>query len=188
MPYNTPPQGAGQIDVGGAPLARRTMRLQLAPTAMSLRPQTDFAVPGQTARVARAAFPKGNAYLTARDGVGTLFHDADFADLYPDTGQPASAPWRLALVTVFQFAENLTDRQAADAVRARLDWKYALSLDLEDAGFDFSVLSEFRGRLLGGGAEERLLGPDARPVQGAGPVQSPRLAADGLDARARRRP
>lgn len=125
---------------------------------MSLRPQTDLAVPDQTARVARAAFPKGNAYLTARDGLGTLFRDDDFADLYPDTGQPASAPWRLALVTVFQFAENLTDRQAADAVRARLDWKYALSLDLEDAGFDFSVLSEFRGRLLGGGAEERLLG------------------------------
>jgi len=125
---------------------------------MSLRPQTDLAVPDLTARVARAAFPKGNAYLTARDGLGTLFHDDDFADLYSDTGQPASAPWRLALVTVFQFAENLTDRQAADAVRARLDWKYALSLDLEDAGFDFSVLSEFRGRLLDGGAEERLLG------------------------------
>lgn len=124
---------------------------------MSLRPQTDLAVPDQTARVARAAFPKGNPLLTARDGLGTLFRDADFVDLYPDVGQPASAPWRLALVTVFQFAENLTDRQAADAVRSRIDWKYALSLELEDAGFDFSVLSEFRGRLLSGGAEERLL-------------------------------
>ena len=124
---------------------------------MSLRPQADLAIPDETARIARAAFPKGNAYLTVRDELGTLFRDDDFADLYPDVGQPAAAPWRLALVTVMQFAENLTDRQAADAVRARLDWKYALGLRLEDAGFDFSVLSEFRQRLLAGGAEERLL-------------------------------
>ena len=125
---------------------------------MSLQPQIDLTVPEQTARVARAAFPKGTAYLTARDGLGTLFHDGDFADLYPAVGQHAAAPWRLALVTVLQFAENLTDRQAADAVRGRLDWKYALSLELEDPGFDFRVLSEFRGRLLAGAAEERLLG------------------------------
>ena len=87
-----------KMDVVGEPRARRTMGLRSAPTAMSLRPQTDLAVPDQTARVARAAFPKGNAYLTARDGLGTLFLDDDFADLYPDVGQPASAPWRLALV------------------------------------------------------------------------------------------
>ncbi len=124
---------------------------------MSLRPQTDYTVPAETSRVARAAFPKGNAYLTLRDELGTLFTDEDFADLYPEVGQPAAAPWRLALITVLQFAENLTDRQTADAVRARLDWKYALSLNLEDAGFDFSVLSEFRSRLLDGSAEERLL-------------------------------
>ena len=88
---------------------------------MSLRLQTDFAIPGETARVARAAFPKGNAYLTMRDELGPLFTDTDFADLYPEDGQPAAAPWRLALITVMQFTENLTDRQAADAVRARLD-------------------------------------------------------------------
>lgn len=124
---------------------------------MSLRLQTDFAIPDETARVARAAFPKGNPYMTMRNEFGTLFTDTDFADLYPEDGQPAAAPWRLALITVMQFAENLTDRQAADAVRARLDWKYALGLELEDAGFDFSVLSEFRQRLLDGAAEERLL-------------------------------
>src|SRR5262249_11701657 len=80
-----------------------------------------------------------------------------FADLYPNVGQPAEAPWRLALVTILQFAENLTDRQAADAVRGRIDWKYALGLELTDAGFDFSVLSEFRTRLIAVGAEEHLL-------------------------------
>jgi transposase len=86
-----------------------------------------------------------------------VFADADFADLYPRLGQPAYAPWRLALVTLLQFREGLSDRQAAEAVRARIDWKYLLALDLADAGFDHSVLCEFRGRLLGGGATDRLL-------------------------------
>ena len=125
---------------------------------MSLRPQPDVAIPDETVRVARAAFPKPSRYMRMRDELGPVFADTDFADLFPRRGQPAVAPWRLALVTVMQFAENLTDRQAADAVRARLDWKYALSLELTDPGFDFSVLSEFRGRLLDGGAEDRLLG------------------------------
>jgi IS5 family transposase len=56
-----------------------------------------------------------------------------------------------------QFAEGLSDRQAAEAVRARIDWKYALGLELTDPGFDFSVLSEFRARLIGGSAEQHLL-------------------------------
>ena len=80
-----------------------------------------------------------------------------FADLYPERGQPAYAPWRLALVTLMQFREGLSDRQAAEAVRGRIDWKYLLALDLADAGFDRSVLCEFRGRLLEHKATERLL-------------------------------
>lgn len=92
-----------------------------------------------------------------RDEVGAIWEDEDFAELFPSRGQPALAPWRLALVTVMQFAENLPDRRAADAVRARIDWKYALGLELTDPGFDFSVLSEFRARLLEGGAEQLLL-------------------------------
>jgi transposase len=125
---------------------------------MSLRLHPVTPVPEETARVARAAFPRGhNTYLALRDELGTLFADEDFAALYPERGQPAEAPWRLALVTVFQFVENLSDRQAADAVRARIDWKYALGLELTDAGFDSSVLCEFRARLLAGSAEQCLL-------------------------------
>jgi len=91
-----------------------------------------------------------------RDELGAVVEDEDFAHLFPRRGQPAMAPWRLALVTIMQFAEGLSDRQAAEAVRARIDCKYALSLELDDPGFDASVLSEFRSRLLEGGSETLL--------------------------------
>lgn len=124
---------------------------------MSLKPQppSDLLIPEETARAARAAFPRGNRYLRLRDELGLLFRNEDFAPLYSHRGQPAYSPWRLALVTVMQFMENLSDRQAAEAVRARLDWKYALALPLADPGFDHNVLSEFRGRLARAGAERR---------------------------------
>ena len=93
---------------------------------MSLHPQAIGPVPEETARVARAAFPKGNLYLRIRDEVGTIYEDALFASLFPNVGQPALAPWRLALVCIFQFLEGLSDRQAAEAVRSRIDWKYLL--------------------------------------------------------------
>ena len=115
---------------------------------MSLKPSLIEAVPSETVRVARAAFPKGNLYISMRDELGVLFEDTDFAELFPRRGQPACSPWRLALITVMQFLENLSDRQTADAVRSRIDWKYALSLELTDAGFDYSVLSGFRERLI----------------------------------------
>lgn len=124
---------------------------------MSLNPCSIDPVPQETARVARAAFPKGNRYMTMRDELGVIYPNDLFADLYPQVGHYGEPPWRLALVTLMQFSENLTDRQAADAVRGRIDWKYALGLALTDPGFDFSVLSEFRTRLIGGAAEERLL-------------------------------
>lgn len=115
---------------------------------MSLKPSIIDPIPEETIRVARAAFPKGNLYLSMRDEFGTLFEDADFTALYPKRGQPAFSPWRLTLVTIMQFLENLSDRQAAEAVRSRIDWKYALGLELTDAGFDYSVLSGFRARLI----------------------------------------
>src|SRR5215813_9450602 len=126
-------------------------------SVMSLHPHALEPVPEDTARVAHAAFPKGNPYLLLRDTLGTIFQDDDFTTLFSLVGQPSLPPWRLALVTIMQFRENLADRQAAEAVRARIDWKYLLGLDLTDAGFDFSALSEFRDRLLAGSAAECLL-------------------------------
>jgi transposase len=124
---------------------------------MSLRPTPCADIPANTAAAARAAFPKGNVYLRLRDELGTIFTDAPFAPLFASRGQPAACPWRLALVTLLQFAENLSDRRAAEAVRSRIDWKYLLGLELTDPGFDASVLSEFRGRLVAGSAEQLLL-------------------------------
>ena len=123
---------------------------------MSMHPQPIPAIPEETMRIAHAILPIGNVWMQMRDELGTLYDDEDFADLFPRCGQPAEAPWRLALVTLMQYAEGLTDRQAADAVRTRIDWKYVLSLELTDTGFDFSVLCEFRGRLLDHQAERRL--------------------------------
>lgn len=113
-------------------------------------------IPGLTAEVARAAFPKGNRYMKMRDEWGRIYDDEMFGELYAKEGQPSLSPWQMGMVTVMQFGENLTDRQAAEGVRGRIDWKYALGLELTNAGFDHSVLSEFRDRLLKGGAEGRL--------------------------------
>ncbi len=124
---------------------------------MSMYPRELGPIPEETARVARAACPKGTLAMRLRDSLGELYQDEQFAALYPVEGQPAYAPWRLAVVTILQYAEGLTDRQAADAVRERLDWKYALGLELSDAGFDFSLVSEFRLRLVEEGVETLLL-------------------------------
>jgi transposase len=116
---------------------------------MVLRPQPIPPVPTTTAAAVRAAFPKGNLLVDLRAEFGTLVDDTVFADLYPADGRPVHvAPWRLALVLILQYLEGLTDRQAADAVRRCMDWKYLLSLDLHDPGFDFTLLHDFRERLI----------------------------------------
>ena len=135
---------------------------------MSLHPEALPPVPESTAAVARKIFAKGNRYLTIRDELGVFYQDEAFAALYPTRGQAAETPWRLALVLVFQFMEGLADREAADAVRSRIDWKYALSLELTDPGFDASVLSEFRQRIITGSQEEYLLDALLRHLVGAG--------------------
>ena len=122
-----------------------------------LKPEPIPEIPAETTRVARAAFPKSNTIIRLRDEIGTIWTNQNFSALFPKRGQPGIDPWRLALVTIVQFLEHLTDRQAADAVRARIDLKYALSLPLDDSGFDRSVLSEFRARLIAGNAEHILL-------------------------------
>ena len=124
---------------------------------MSLQPQASYPIPEETQRVARAAFPRGNLYMQVADRLGPIYQDMQFSTLFPSRGQPAEAPARLALATLLQFAEGLSDRQAADAVRSRIDWKYVLGLDLTDPGFDHTVLSEFRARLVTGEAEHLLL-------------------------------
>jgi len=124
---------------------------------MSLHPQNPPTVPEETRRVARAAFPKGTLCLRIADALGPVYQDGQFAALFPRRGQPAEAPGRLALAVVLQFMEDLSDREAADAVRGRIDWKYALGLALTDPGFDHTVLSEFRTRLVTGSAELLLL-------------------------------
>jgi transposase len=91
---------------------------------MSLHPQVLEPAPEETARIARAIFPEGNLVMRIRDELAGLYSDQDFADLFPARGHAAACPWRLAVVIVLQFLEGLTDRQAAEAVRTRIDWKY----------------------------------------------------------------
>src|SRR6266702_3854541 len=121
---------------------------------MSMQPKPWPEVPAVTARVAKGAFGRqGSLPIRIRDELGSWYADAQFAVAYRVRGRPGLSPAQLAMVTVLQFTEDLTDRQAADAVRGRVDWKYCLGLELADPGFEFTVLSGFRDRLLAGGAE-----------------------------------
>lgn len=122
-----------------------------------LRPRMIGEVPAETARIATASLPKGNRYMLLRDKLGVIYHDEQFADLFVWRGQPAESPGLLAMVTIMQFAEGLTDRQAAEAVGSRIDRKYVLGLEIDAPGLRHSVLSEFRDRLLAGGQEQVLL-------------------------------
>jgi transposase len=124
---------------------------------MSLESWDDRGVPELTARVVRASFPKGTLAVRVREVLGPLFEDESFAGAFSTRGRPAVSPGALALVSVLQYAEGLTDRQAADQVRARIDWKFLLGLELDDPGFDFSILSDFRARLIEHGLEEKIL-------------------------------
>ncbi len=136
-----------------------------------LCPQDPPIVPEETRRVARAAFPKGTLCLRIADALGPVYQDSQFMALFPRRGQPAEVPGRLALAVVLQFMENLSDREAADAVRGRIDWKYALGLALTDPGFDHTVLSEFRIRLVAGDAGLVLLDTLLQRLQEQGLVK-----------------
>jgi transposase len=139
---------------------------------MSVQPQP-WPQPSPEIVAAVAAMYRGKRErplpVMVRDQLGEWLSDEQFAGAYGARGKPGWPPSRLALVTIFQKAENLTDRQAAEAVRTRIDWKYALGLDLLDPGFDDSILSEFRTRVAGGGLEQVVLD-----------TLLERLAAEGL--------
>src|SRR5438876_1919088 len=131
--------------------------LRHSPTVAMLQQTIVGQIPPDTLSIARTALRERNPYVRLRDQMGSIFNDGMFAHLFPERGQPAAAPWRLALVTIMQFAEGLSDRDASEAVRARIDWKYLLGLELSDPGFDYSILSRFRDRLIEGHAETYLL-------------------------------
>jgi transposase len=102
---------------------------------MTLQPQNAFTIPEETARVARAAYPHGNTIIKMRDALGSMYQDESFAHVFPHNGRPVEAPWCLALITIMQFMEELSDREAADAVRGRIDWKYAALIRMNRPGF-----------------------------------------------------
>jgi transposase len=124
---------------------------------MSIRPRLGVEVPELTARMARASNPAGTTAMWVRDRLDGLWDDEDFAAWYPRDGRPGISPAQLATVSVLQFLLGLSDREAAEAVRCRIDFKYALGLDLDDPGFHHSVLGDFRDRLLEEGRADRLL-------------------------------
>src|SRR5262249_44855381 len=145
---------------GTAPMAidrEYVPSLDVRKSRMPLPIQPLDVIPAETARVAQAAFPHSTRVMQMRDHLGAIDDQSAFEVLYPQRGKPAETPWRLALITVLQCAEDLSDRAAANAVRSRIDWKDALSLDLTDPGFHYSVLATFRTRLVAGQAEQVLL-------------------------------
>ena len=131
-------------------------------------PEPDPQIEAAIAAKYRGRRPRPLA-VQVRDRLGQWLEDEQFAAAFGIRGRPGWSPSRLALVTVLQRAEDLTDRLAAEAVRTRIDWQYLLGLPLDDPGFDHSILSEFRGRVADAGLEQVVL--DALLA---------RLAADGL--------
>lgn len=126
---------------------------------MSMRPEPWPEPDPQVAAAIKAIYRRKQLPLAVqvRDMLGEVFGDGEFLDLFGARGRPGYSPGRLMLVSVLQAAEKLTDRQAAAMAGESLSWKYALGLALDDPGFDFSVLSEFRARVVAGGAEQLAL-------------------------------
>jgi len=123
---------------------------------MCLKPQAPRAMPIEMLPLGIALLAPDNPYRLVGERLYEEYREADFADLYPVEGQPALSPVDLAFVTVFQDMEDLSDRQAAEAMRVRLDWKFALHHPVDYVGFNFSVLSEYRARLVTHKAEARV--------------------------------
>ncbi|MEU6366490.1 transposase [Streptomyces sp. NPDC046931] len=128
--------------------------MQLSRCVLSLRPRSGEQVPLLTAQ---ASNPGGTAAMWVRDRLDALWRDEDFADWYPRDGRPGLSPAQLATVCVLQFVLGLSNRQAAEVVRCRIDFKYVMAMELDDPGFHHSVLADFRDRLTEGNRAHRLL-------------------------------
>jgi transposase len=119
-------------------------------------PEPDPQIAAAIAAKYRGKRPRPLA-VQVRDRLGEWLGDEEFAAAFGTRGRPGWSPSRLALVTVLQRVEDLTDRPAAEAVRTRIDWQYLLGLSLDDPGFDHTVLAEFRARVAGAGLERVVL-------------------------------
>jgi transposase len=124
-----------------------------------------------TVRVARASNPRGTTAMAIRDHLNGLWSDGDFEEWYPRDGKPGLSPAQLATVSVLQFLLELSDRQAAESVRNRIDFKYALGMELEDPGFHHSVLADFRERLAEEGRADKLLDLALEKIRAIGLVR-----------------
>lgn len=138
---------------------------------MSLKLHPPRRMPADTAQVGSKLLPVDSPYRLIGDQLFEQYRDEDFVDLYASEGKPAISPVMLNFVLVFQYLEKLSDRQAAEAVRVRLDWKYALHLPLDYWGFNFSVLSEFRDRLIEHEAERQMFDQQLEQLQALGLVK-----------------
>ena len=142
---------------------------------MCLKIQSPWVMPEETGRIGKLLLRENDPYRLIGDQLFERWKEEEFADLYSSEGKPGYSPVILAFVSVFQFMERLADRQAAQALRMRLDWKYALHLRLDwlrRAGFDFSVLSEFRDRLIEGNAETRVFEKLVEEIRALGLIKA----------------
>jgi transposase len=138
-------------------------------------------MPKELAILGPKLLPPNSPYRLVGQQLYEQYDEAEFVDLYCAEGKPALSPVLLSFVTAFQYMDSLSDREAAEAVRVRLDWKYALHLSLEYAGFNFSVLSEYRDRVLAHGAEARIFDRLLEQLQGLGLIkQRGRQRTDSL--------
>lgn len=138
---------------------------------MSFKPQPPRPMPEDLAVIGAKVLAADSPYRLIGDQLYAHYDEADFADLYSAEGKPAISPVILSFVTAFQYMENLPDRAAAEGLRVRIDWKYALHLPLDYPGFDYSVLSEFRDRLMEHGAETRVLEQLLQQLQALGLIK-----------------
>ncbi|MFF7139464.1 IS1182 family transposase [Streptomyces sp. NPDC008196] len=138
---------------------------------MCIQPRSGSEVPELTVKVARASNPHGTTAMAIRDHLDGLWRDEDFVEWYPRDGKPGLSPAQLATVSVLQFLLELSDRQAAVAVRCRIDFKYALGMELDDPGFHHSVLTDFRERLAEDGRADKLLDLVLEQIKVAGLVR-----------------